>query len=224
VVRKAVALAALLCAAQAHAQFASSVALLSDYRYRGVSLSDGQPAAQLSLSYDAPSSGGYAGAMVSNVRLSREDAAQVIGYAGVARRFASDWSWDVGMEYTQYTGHYSYRYAEVYAGVNYRHVGVRLYYASDYFGLGRPVLYAELNASQNLGDRWYVFGHAGVLQSNGAYEDRRRNDYRAGFGLTLDDFDLQLAWTTFRGSEYVGYPVAGGAGRDALVASVRYSW
>lgn len=223
-VRKAVALAVLLCATQAHAQFASSIALLSDYRYRGVSLSDGQAAAQLSLSYDAPSSGGYAGAMASNVRLSREDAVQGMVYAGIARRFAHDWSWDVGVEYTQYTGHYSYRYAEVYAGVTYRHIGARLYYANDYFGLGRPALYAELNASQNLGERWYIFGHAGVLQSNGAYEDRRRNDYRAGFGLTLASFDFQLGWTTFRGSEYTGYPVAAGAGRSALVASVRYSW
>jgi hypothetical protein len=49
-------------------------------------------------------------------------------------------------------------------------------------------------------------------------------DYRAGMGLSLRHCDVQLAWTTVRGAEYVHYPVAWGAGRDAWVVSVSYAW
>ena len=51
----------------ARADVAFNVGAVTDYRYRGISLSDDQPAAQLTLVYDAPR-GWYAGAFASSVR------------------------------------------------------------------------------------------------------------------------------------------------------------
>jgi len=224
VVRKAVAVAVALYVSQAHAQVSTSAAFVSDYRYRGVSLSDGEPAAQLSLSYDAPAEGWYAGGMASNVRLARENGVQVLGYAGISRRFAPEFSWDLGAEYTQYSGPHHYQYPEIYAGLSYRQISARVYYTNDYFSIGIPVLYAELNGSHNFTDHWYTFGHVGVFRRNGYSGNSSREDYRAGVGVSLSHCEVQLAWTTVRGAEYVHYPVASGAGRDAWVVSVSYAW
>jgi uncharacterized protein (TIGR02001 family) len=224
VVRKAVAVAAVLCVSQAHAQVSTSAAFVSDYRYRGVSLSDGLPAVQLSLSYDAPADGWYAGGTASNVRLARENGVQALGYVGISRRFSPELSWELGAEYTQYSGPHHYQYPEIYAGLSYRQISARVYYTNDYFSIGIPVLYAELNGSHNFTDRWYAFGHAGLLRRNGYPDDNVRVDYRVGMGLSLRPCEVQLAWTTVRGPEYVHYPVASGAGRDAWVLSVSYAW
>ena len=223
-VRQAVAVAAVLCVTQAHAQVSASAAFVSDYRYRGVSLSDGQPAAQLSLAYDAPADGWYVGTMASHVRLARENAAQVLGYAGISRRFAPEFSWDLGVEYTQYSGPHQYQYPEIYAGLSYRQLSARVYYTNDYFSLGVPVVYAELNGSHNFTDHWYTFGHLGLWRRNGYPTNSVRMDYRAGVGVSMRHCDVQLAWTTVHGDQYAHYPVAMGTGRDAWVVSASYAW
>src|SRR6266508_589758 len=56
-----------LFASVAAAQISGTVNLVSDYRYRGTSLSDDKPAAQLGLTYD-DASGWYAGLSASTVR------------------------------------------------------------------------------------------------------------------------------------------------------------
>ena len=56
-----------LVASPAAAQVGVSASLLTDYLYRGVSLSDGRPAASLTLSYDHPS-GAYGGLTASSAR------------------------------------------------------------------------------------------------------------------------------------------------------------
>jgi uncharacterized protein (TIGR02001 family) len=52
------------------AQVQGDVALLSDYRFRGESLTEGRPALQAGVNYDH-SSGLFVGGLVSNVRRSR---------------------------------------------------------------------------------------------------------------------------------------------------------
>ena len=66
--RVGLALWLLLCAGACRAQVAGSVGVVSDYRYRGMSLSDGRPAVQLSIDRDF-AAGTYAGLMLSSVRL-----------------------------------------------------------------------------------------------------------------------------------------------------------
>lgn len=228
--RIVVAVLLVLFTIQARAQLTGTATGVSDYRFRGVSLSDDRPAAQLAFDYDWPASGWYAGGMMSNVRIDSRHAAQLFGYAGYARRFGQDGSWEGGVRYTRFTGHESYAYAEAYAGLSFRHLTGRIYYAPDYFNAGYATWYAELNDSLALSGRWYAFAHAGWLRRAGDVADyhigRFRTDFRIGIGFAAQPWHGQLGWTTARGAADAafGYPSAAGAHRNAWVLSVSYAW
>jgi uncharacterized protein (TIGR02001 family) len=230
VLRAIVAAALALFVMQAHAQFAGSFTLSSDYRFRGVSLSDDKPSAQLAFDYDLPSTGWYAGGMLASVRLDPMDEAQALIYGGYASRITSDLSWEAGARYTRFTGPESYAYAEAYAGLTYKQLAARIYYAPDYFNFGYPALYAELNDSHTLVGKWYVFAHAGYLRRSGDVADfhasRYRSDIRAGVGLSLAPCDVQLSWSTVHGANYdvFGYPASEGVTRNAWILSLSYAW
>lgn len=232
--RNAVALSTLLFAVEAHAQVSGQVALLSDYRFRGVSLSDGQPALQVSATYDHPL-GWYAGGLLSSTRLQPggPHGAQWLVYTGFASRIGATLSWEVGADYTRFTGRDHYAYPELYVGLASRHLSGRVYYAQDYFRSGVPVVYAELNGTLPLSDGFYVFSHLGMLRRNGrdASEARvahTRYDIRAGIGFNWQAWNVQLAWTNTRGASAgpytFGYPTAGSSDDHAWVLSLSYAW
>ncbi len=229
--RAAVALFALLFTVEAHAQVSGSVTLLSDYRFRGVSLSDGRPAVQVALALDR-ADGWYAGALVSSAKTeqSARPSAQLSSYAGFAQRFRSDLSWEVGALYTRFTGHEHYAYPEMYLGLASEHFNGRLYYAPDYFGSGSTV-YAELNGARMQSEHVYLFGHLGMLRRNDHETNYResshyRFDVRVGVGMTLRAGNLQLGWTTMRGGDLraLGYPVGNRSTRNAWVISLSRLW
>jgi uncharacterized protein (TIGR02001 family) len=185
--------------ADAFAQVSGSASLLSDYRYRGVSLSRNRPAAQLAVAYD-DASGWYGGAFASTVQLfypTRE--LQVVSFVGYARRLPSGLSWEAGADYSVVTGPLSYSYPEVYAGIASENVSARLYYAPRYFGQDSDVIYGEINASQQLLDRVRLLAHGGVLRNNGQSDyglrpDRHILDASVGVSLDFDQFSVQLSW------------------------------
>ena len=100
--RRALALTVLLTPA-AHAQLSGSAGLLSNYMYRGITLSADKPVGRLALNYDAPN-GLYAGGQVVNGQLSIEShrSAQWIGYAGYAHCFDSIGTFATGIQYVNY--------------------------------------------------------------------------------------------------------------------------
>ena len=189
----------LFVSADVFAQVSGSASLLSDYRFRGVSLSRNRPAAQLAVAYD-DASGWYGGAFLSTVQLfypTRE--LQVVSFVGYARRLPSGLSWEAGADYSVVTGAQSYSYPEVYLGIATENVSARLYYAPRYFGLDSDVIYGEINASQQLLDRIRLVAHGGVLHNNGqaAYglrPDRHILDASVGVVLDFDQFSVQLSW------------------------------
>ena len=203
----------LLFSAEALAQVSGSASLLSDYRYRGVSLSQNKPAAQLALAYDH-ASGWYGGVFASTVQLGyphRE--LQAVAFAGYASRMPSGLSWETGADYSVFTGSQSYDYAEMYVGVSYENVSTRLYYAPRYFGQKSGVIYGEINASQPLLDRVRLLAHGGVLRNNGEggyglRPDRHVFDASVGVAVDFDQFNLQLSWVGIS-SENTLYPVTG---------------
>ena len=232
--RGAVALWTLLCASEACAQVSGSVTLVSDYRYRGISLSDGRPTAQLSVSYDRPD-GWYAGAFASRVRFRprSSDETQLLTYLGYARRSSSGLSWELGAKYAAFTGRYDYDYPEVYVGLASDRLGARIYYAHRYFGADAPLTYIELNGAHELSDRLRLMAHLGWSRRSGSGRmtygtDRHRFDVRLGIGVVLEGFDLQLAWVTTDGSDADAYapipPIGSGAARQTWVLSVSRSW
>ena len=187
-------MAALACAPQpARAQAGASVTLVSDYVVRGMSLSQGRPVPQLRLDLDAGA--WYAGALVSRVRYAGSDAgAQLLAYAGYARRLPSGLSWEAGALRSTFPGDRAYGYDELYAGLAGDRVAGRVHVSPSYYG-DAPTVYAELDGSAPLRDGLALVGHLGILQPLAKAEDeaRRRIDLRVGLSLDSGNWNVRLA-------------------------------
>ena len=171
--RAVLVLVALFCApAMVAAQVTGNVALLSDYRFRGESLTEGRPALQASLNYDH-SSGLFAGGLVSNVRIDPD----VIGlgaqiYGGYAHPIGERASLEAGVVtyvFPPPSSGPTYNYTEVFVGGSFDKVTSRLYYTDRYFG-GGPGAYVELNGNHAITDHISLVGHLGYLYLSGPRE------------------------------------------------------
>ena len=215
-----------VAAAPARAQIGASVGIDSDYRYRGVSLSDGAAELRTSIAWDH-ASGAYAGA--SLLAVDPEDPARraaVIAYLGYARRGAPGLGWEAGLTGMHFGGDGNSRYdgAELYAGLIAERWNARLYYTPSYFGSGATTLYAEWNGATTLAGATRLFGHLGALANlrGTAWEPSRtvRADTRLGIAAAQGGFELQLAWVAGRRSPL--YPVSYGDKARAWVLSASY--
>ena len=110
-------------AARAAAQVAVSAQLESDDRFRGVSLSAGEPALSVTVAYDH--STGLYGGLTGVLAATRHSGVQPLGYVaylGYAGRLGGDASWDVGVSNSEDVVYLNKRdtqnYTEVYAGVS----------------------------------------------------------------------------------------------------------
>jgi len=153
--------------APASAQLAAEAALQTDYRWRGHSMSDGQPVASLSLGYDDPS-GLYAGAAA--IGTVRHDDPQVLSLqanVGYARRLSRSVSVDAGFYHSQYYSGYGtdrhYHYNEAYLGLAIPNISARVSYSGDYLIAGTQTLYAELNGGLEPAPDWSLSAHLGAL-------------------------------------------------------------
>lgn len=223
--RSAVGLAGALWAADALCQVSGSVSLLSDYRYRGVSLTGNRPAIQASVVYD-DASGAYAGGFASNVRFASGASLQAVGFAGYATRFGRVDA-DVGVSGSHFTRPGYLDYGELHAGLAFEGLATRVSWAPTYFGDDKGSVYLELDASHALAGPFHVFAHAGVLH-------RHRDGYRyasadtiadasAGIGATFDATSVRLEWVHTSTLDYV-YPVAGDKRRSTVVLSIKQSF
>jgi len=227
--RGAFVLLALLLAAPSRAQVSGSATLLSDYRFRGISLSDDRPALQLAVAYDH-ADGVYAGVMASSARPDADSGhdVQVLPYAGFARRLDNGLSWDAGVAYAAFVDASGYDYPEVHLGLASQHLSARLSYAHRYFGDDSDALYVELNGSRPVSDRVRLLGHAGWLHHDTTEQSfpglqEQHFDWRAGLGIAVAGCDLQVAWVAGDGEE-ARYPDAPQVDHSALVVSLSRAW
>jgi uncharacterized protein (TIGR02001 family) len=215
-------------ALSAHAQLSGSLGLLSDYRYRGLSLSDGQPAVQASVAYDYPS-GWYAGLFGATVRLPEQSGVQLqlLSYLGYARALRPGLSWDAGAAYVAFTGG-GYAYPDLYVGVGSERLSLRVHYDFDYFGQQRDALYVETNAVHPLTEHLQLIAHLGLLRLNpgGSTSDdpnALQLDFQLGIGIDLRVVNVRLTWEgTNRASSL--YTFADSRFRPALVLGVSHAF
>ena len=192
-------LALLLPGGAALAQISGSATLVSDYRYRGISLSDGKAQAQFNLDY-ASRQGWYAGLFASGVALPGAGAGQQLtAYTGYARRSLAGLSWECGLSDSVFRSLPTYNYGEAFLGIASEHVNARLFYAPNYFGERKGTLYGELNGSYLLAGPVHLLAHAGLLhsiarQAASALAPQSRRDVRLGLSVDGADWKLQLAW------------------------------
>jgi uncharacterized protein (TIGR02001 family) len=219
--RAAAALSILFVSADVFAQFSGSASLVSDYRYRGVSLSHNKPAAQLAVTYD-DASGWYGGAFASTVQLFYPSTElQLISFVGYAKRMPSGVTWEAGGDYSVVTGPLSYSYPEVFLGVASDNLSARLYYAPRYFGQDSEVIYGEVNAAQPLLDNVRLVAHGGALLNSiqGGYAQRPEHrvfDASVGVAVDFDHFNVQLSWVGIS-SASTPYPVTTSRSKNGVV-------
>jgi uncharacterized protein (TIGR02001 family) len=202
------------------AQVSGSVSLLSDYRFRGVSLSSERPAAQVDINYDA-TSGWYAGAFISSVRFDSYPSLNrlLLTYAGYTRRIGPDLSVDTGLTYADLSSGGDFDYLEAHAGVTTRLINVQVAFSPRYFGQRRAGTYLELNSGTQLTEMLRLFGHAGVLYvrpepyQSGA---STQVDGRIGLRYERESFSAQLSRVAATRISVI-YPVESSQRRGAWV-------
>ena len=194
-------LLALLVPGTVTAQISGNVALLSDYRFRGESLTEGRPALQAAVNYDH-SSGLFLGGLVSNVRIDPDvSGLSALAYGGYTHPLGERASWDVGVVtyvFPQPSTGPDYNYTEAFVGASFGALSSRLYYTNSYFGAGQAV-YLELNGTHSLDERFTLTGHIGYLgqgeppesPSNG--QRRGLIDFQAGVSVDISGFRLGVS-------------------------------
>ena len=210
------AIVALAMLAQAHAGVSGSATLASDYVFRGVSQTNGDPAVQAGVEY-AADSGFYSGTWGSNVSwlsdysaagLAVSNSLELDAYAGYRGKLGERVSVDVGALYYWYPGDYPAGFnspdtGELYAGLTvaatdalslgakYSHAVTDLFGYVDSDGSG----YLDVNATYALGAGWSLAAHGGKqwIEGNEAYEYA---DWKLAVSKAFDNgFSLGLAYT-----------------------------
>jgi uncharacterized protein (TIGR02001 family) len=211
-------LALVAASGTARGEVTSTITIASDYDFRGITQTGLDPAFQASLDWEGES-GLYAGLWGSNIDFG-EDAYGVPGdedyvasvdlnvevdlYAGYAGSFTEDLGYDVGATYYKYLGDddnglNDFDYTELYAGVDWKILSTKLWYAWDYGNSGESAWYLEGNASIPIPLEFSVELHAGY--NGGDYWDKEEVsggsefvDWSVGLARSVGHFDFVLSY------------------------------
>jgi uncharacterized protein (TIGR02001 family) len=195
----------------ARADVSSTITIASDYDFRGITQSALDPVLQVSLDWEGES-GLYAGLWGSNIDFG-EDGAEgvapvdlnieldfILGYAG---SITEDFGYDVGATYYKYLGDddnglNDFDYYELYAGLGYRFLSAKVWYAPDFSNAGESAWYAEANAEVPLPADFTLLLHAGYNAGDYWKSDDigldEFADYSVGLGRSFGRFDFQVKY------------------------------
>jgi uncharacterized protein (TIGR02001 family) len=145
------------------AQFSGTVAVTSDYDYRGYSQTSGDMALQGSVNY-SHDSGFYAFAWGSTLDWGPGSDADIevdyvvgftnaIGDTGV--------NFDVGFLYYDYPGAGASDFLEIYGGLSWNIFKIKVSYSDDFAGLGASAWYVDGGATYAFENGLSLFGYAG---------------------------------------------------------------
>ncbi|MCR9129248.1 MAG: TorF family putative porin [Alphaproteobacteria bacterium] len=190
-----------LAGSPALAELEAGVAVTSDYRFRGVSLSDEDPALQANIDWSGPG-GFYVGAWGSTIAPLGDADVEVDLYAGFLRPLGEA-ELDVGVLIYTYPGQADTAYAEIYAGLTFptgpvtSSLGAAWAPEQDNLG-GQDDLYLSYAAEAPLGDTGLT-AFAGVGYETGAFGDPDGDgddkiDWTLGFGGAVAGIDWTLAY------------------------------
>jgi uncharacterized protein (TIGR02001 family) len=194
--------AALAAAGAANAgEFSSTITAISDYDFRGVSLSAEDPALQVSLDW-AAENGFYIGAWASNIDYGNDidGDLELDLYAGFGGEGAGGMGYDFGLVYYTYPGSSESAtkskidaYPEVWLGLTYGVFEFKQWVA-DYPGPGNTTgFYTEGNLNFEPAENFSIGLHVGYNYGD-YFKDVEYLDYSVTLGYTLGKFDLALKY------------------------------
>jgi uncharacterized protein (TIGR02001 family) len=187
------------------AEIAGNVALTTDYRFRGISQTDRNPAVQGGFDW-SHDSGFYIGTWGSNVDFA--GSLELDYYAGFANDINDSLAFDVGAIYYDYPGDGgSLEFWEVYGGLS-GDIGPvslsgKVSYSDDYFGESGTAFYYDLGASYALPAEFSLGAHYGYQTiDDGAASDAgffsssedSYQDWSIGVSRSFMGVDLDLSY------------------------------
>jgi len=208
-----------LVSTAARSEVTSTVSIVSDYSFRGITQTARDPAFQASLDWSGES-GLYAGLWGSNIDFGSyfpEDAMDpeleesidlnveldiILGYAN---SFTENLGYDVGAVYYKYLGGGNdgvndFDYPEIYAGLSYTvasgALSPKVWYTWDSSNSGLSAWYVELNFDYPLPAELGLILHYGY--SSGDYWDSEYDggysDFAVGLGRSFGHFDFEVKY------------------------------
>ncbi|WP_126447396.1 TorF family putative porin [Sulfuricystis multivorans] len=194
--------------------FTGNITLASEYLYRGIAQTRGNPALQGGFDY-AHSSGLYAGIWGSNISWISDAVAgasaslEIDVYGGYKGAITDDFGFDVGVLTYNYPGSGKPSGAakpdttEIYGALSWKWLTLKYSQTiGSLFGWTKPdgsktkgSGYLELNAAYDLGEGWSMAGHVGQQKVNG-FGDASYTDYKLGVSKDLGFGTLGLAYST----------------------------
>ena len=222
----------------------------SDYDFRGITQSAGDPALQASIDYAHPS-GWYIGAWASNIKFGVDESASGLSdpkietdvYTGFTKTLESGLSYDVGGVFYGYPEESTFNYFELYAGVGFTaksgmSIKGKLFYSPDFGGDATPgntsAEYLSADASFPLPQNFSITAHAGY--SFGNYWDSflkdaalgdKYFDYSVGVGYTAGKFSLSLKWidgSDLKESDGTPHDFFSSEGRAVFSVATTFPW
>lgn len=179
---------------EASSPFSATFAVTSDYVFRGVSQTDGEPAFQAGVTYSGPF-GLYAGVWGSNVDFGDPDPEAGIRGPNFELDYFVGWNHDLSDAWNLDLGVTRYAYEDdsrFYGNINYNEyiakltwsgpvtIGGIVAYANDYSNSGAEETYTGLSASYDIGETGFSLGASTGYTSIEADNDGGRADYFDG--------------------------------------------
>ncbi|MCK6372176.1 MAG: TorF family putative porin [Gammaproteobacteria bacterium] len=215
----------LLATQAANAEWSATVTGTSDYDFRGISQTEGDPALQGSVDYAA---GLFYGSIWASTIDFGEDVdgdVEVDLVAGLASETERGIRWDVGATYYVYPGsnedlangiEESPDYAEIYGGLGYGPLDVKYWWSPDLYDSDETASYLEANLGVDLPAEFglvihygYSFGDYFDLLEDEASADPDYNgddadytDFSVGVTRTFGRFDSELKMVTTNTDDY----------------------
>jgi len=193
--------------------FTANVGFVSDYSFRGISQTMGDPAVQGGFDYSHTPTGLYLGIWGSNVSgtIFTDGSLESDWYGGWAKTWG-DWGVNVGGLYYYYPGAKlangdKYDTFEGYGSVSWKWISAKISYAfTDYFGCNQSSCpasfsggsdgstYIELNATYPVNEVFSITGHVGHQKIEGSSVDLDYTDYKIGVNYLYNGFNFGLAY------------------------------
>lgn len=186
------------------ADVSANVALVSDYRFRGISQSNTNPAIQggFDVAFD---NGFYLGSWGSNVDFDSavdfNGSLELDFYGGWGTAIGENSSIDFGYIYYWYPGDdngLEGDYQEIYFNYGWKDLSLGVAWSDDYYGSSQEFFYAQANYDWAFADDWSLALHVGwndfeedvfLSSEKGDYVD-----YLVGVTWSVVGLDLGLAW------------------------------
>jgi uncharacterized protein (TIGR02001 family) len=196
----------------------ANVGVVSDYLFRGISQTKGEPAIQGGFDY-SHASGFYAGTWLSSISWVSDAQGgsyptEVDFYGGYKSSFAEDFGFDLGAIRYMYPGsgrdndlYVTPNTTELYGALSWKFLTLKYSHvvSKHFVGWGIPgdvdskgSHYLELNAAYDLGDGWGISGHVG----NQKVKNFDGNNSEGGYDASYTDWNVGV-------TKDVGFGVVG---------------